>query len=54
MTNDNKNCIILYQSSDGSASLEVRLDHETAWLTQAQLADLFSVKVPAINSTLSH
>ena len=54
MTNDAKNSIILYQSPDGSASLEVRLDHETAWLTQAQLAELFSVKVPAINKHLKN
>jgi prophage maintenance system killer protein len=54
MTKDDKNSIILYQSPDGSASLEVRLDHETAWLTQAQLAELFSVKVPAINKHLKN
>ncbi|MFZ4857196.1 MAG: hypothetical protein ACOYL3_12445 [Desulfuromonadaceae bacterium] len=46
--------IFLYQSPDGSSSLEVRLDKETAWLTQAQLAELFSVKVPAINKHLKN
>lgn len=35
------NSIILYQGSDGKASLEVRLDHETVWLTQDQMAELF-------------
>jgi len=35
------NAIILYQSPDGSASLEVRLDHDTVWLTQDQMAELF-------------
>jgi len=35
------NAIVLYQSPDGSSSLEVRLDHETVWLNQAQLVALF-------------
>ncbi len=48
------NAIILYQSPDGAASLEVRLDHESVWLTQAQLADLFAVKIPAINKHLKN
>jgi len=43
------NSIILYQSPDGSASLEVRLDHETVWLTQSQLSELFDVNVPAVS-----
>ena len=48
------NSIILYQSPDGKTSLDVRLDHDTAWLTQAQLAELFTVKVPAINKHLKN
>lgn len=41
MTNDSKDNIILYQTPDGAASLEVRLDHETVWITQKQMAELF-------------
>ena len=41
MTDKNKNNIVLYQSPDGSASLDVHLDHETVWLTQKQMAELF-------------
>ena len=48
-TSDNDNAVILYQSPDGSSSLEVHLDHETVWLTQLQLADLFDVNVPAVS-----
>lgn len=33
--------IILYQNPDGKTLLEVRLDHETVWLTQDQMAELF-------------
>ena len=38
----NKNEIILYQPKDKTTSLEVRLEDETVWLTQAQMAELFS------------
>jgi hypothetical protein len=34
--------IILYQSDDRSTQLEVRMDEETVWLTQAQMVELFS------------
>ena len=40
MTTTDK-AIIIYQSPDGAATLEVRLDHETVWLTQDQMAELF-------------
>ncbi len=36
-----KNAIILYQSSDGKTALDVHLDHDTVWLSQKQLAELF-------------
>jgi hypothetical protein len=33
--------VILYQTEDLQTRLQVRLDGQTAWLTQAQIADLF-------------
>ncbi len=39
--NAEKNDIVIYQSEKGVTSLEVRLDHETVWLTQKQMAELF-------------
>ena len=42
-----ENQIVLY-SPDESISLEVRLENETVWLTQEQIAQLFGVKRPAI------
>lgn len=36
--------IILYQPNDNSIKLEVRLEDETVWLTQQQMAELFVVK----------
>lgn len=50
---DTNNEIILYQP-DASVSLEVRLENETVWLTQQQIADLFGTKRPAITKHLSN
>lgn len=33
--------IIIYQNSEGNIKIDVRLDDETVWLTQAQMAELF-------------
>ncbi len=33
--------ILLYQAADGGPALDVRLEQETVWLTQAQMAELF-------------
>ncbi len=33
--------IIFYQSDDGTIRLETRLENETLWLTQQQIAELF-------------
>ncbi len=32
---------LVYQTEDGHAKIEVRLENETVWLTQQQMADLF-------------
>lgn len=50
---DTNNEIILYQP-DASVSLEVRLENETVWLTQQQIADLFGTKRPAITKHLAN
>lgn len=33
--------IIIYQSPDGDTKLDVKLEEDTIWLTQAQMVDLF-------------
>ena len=47
--------IVLYQPNE-SVKLEVKLDatHETVWLTQQQIADLFGTKRPAITKHLGN
>ena len=36
-----ENKIIIYQSEDGQTQIDVHLENETVWLTQAQMAELF-------------
>ena len=36
-----ENKIIIYQTEDGQTQIDVRLEKETVWLTQAQMAELF-------------
>ena len=45
--------IILYQP-DETVRLEVRLEDETVWLTQEQIANLFGTKRPAITKHLNN
>ena len=33
--------IIIYQTSDGKTQIDVRMENETVWLTQSQMANLF-------------
>lgn len=48
-----QNQIILYRPND-TISLEVRLENETIWLTQAQIAELFGTKRPAITKHINN
>ena len=38
---DLNNQIIIYQTEDGQTQVDVRLENESVWLTQAQMAELF-------------
>ena len=38
---NSNNQIIIYQTEDGQTQVDVRLENETVWLTQAQMAELF-------------
>ena len=39
MNENNK--ILIYQTEDGQTQVDVRMENETVWLTQAQMAELF-------------
>ena len=51
---DSNNQIIIYQTEDGQTQIDVRLDNETVWLTQKQIAELFGTKRPAITKHLKN
>ena len=36
-----ENKIVIYQTEDGQTQIDVRMENETVWLTQAQIAELF-------------
>lgn len=38
---DKNNQIIIYNTEDGQTKIEVKLENETVWLSQAQMAELF-------------
>ena len=50
---DGANEIIMYQP-DSTLTLDVRVENETVWLTQQQIANLFGVKQPAISKHLKN
>ena len=39
--NNETNQIIIYQTEDGKTKLDVRLEDETVWLSQQQIAELY-------------
>ena len=49
-----ENKIIIYQTEDGQTQIDVRLENDTVWLTQAQIAELFGTKRPAITKHLKN
>ena len=49
-----KSEIILYKTDDGAIKIDTIFLGETIWLTQAQMAELFDVKIPAISKHLKN
>ena len=46
--------IVLYQTPDGHTSLDVKLENETVWLTQAQICTLFDKSKGSISEHISN
>ena len=46
--------IIVYQTDDGTVHLDVRLQDESVWLTQAMIAELFGCSVDNISLHLKN
>lgn len=49
---DNK--IVIYRSKDGHTQLDVKLENETVWLTQAQMVELFNSSKGNISEHIKH
>ncbi|MDR1581154.1 MAG: virulence RhuM family protein [Synergistaceae bacterium] len=46
--------IIIYQTQDGSTKIDVRMENETVWLTQAQMAELFQTTKQNVSLHISN
>ena len=49
-----KNEIVIYKNSDLEVSLEIKLENETLWLTQAQIVDLFAGRKANVSEHIKH
>lgn len=49
-----KSEILIYQNSDGNIKIDVRLEEDTVWLTQDQMADLFGKAKSTINEHIKN
>jgi len=52
--NEKNNQIIIYRTEDGEMKLEVKLEGETVWLSQKQMARLFDKDIRTINEHLNN
>lgn len=49
-----ENKIVIYQTEDGQTQIDVRLENETVWLTQAQMAELYQKDQSVVARHLSN
>jgi len=54
MKEEQESDIILYQTDDGKAKIEVRLVNESAWLNRKMMAELFQTTISNINLHLKN
>jgi len=52
--NQDKGNIIVYNTEDGNAKIEVRLENENVWLTQAQLVELYQSSKSNVSEHIKH
>lgn len=53
-TGIDKGEIVIYKAKGGAVRLDVRLEKETVWLSQAQMAGLFDKTIPTVNEHLKN
>ena len=54
MEEKEKSNIIIYQSEDGQTHIEVRMDEDTVWLSQQQMADLYQTSRTNVVEHIKH
>lgn len=54
MPEEPKSDLIIYQTNDGKTRLEVRMEQETVWLTQNQMAELFQTTKQNVSLHVNH
>ena len=54
LTKDTKGEIVIYQSEEGKAAIDVILQDETVWVTQEQMVALFGKAKSTISEHLKH
>jgi hypothetical protein len=52
VSDDRAPSFLLYPTEDGRTRIELRLEGDTLWLTQVQMADVYQISVPAVNQHL--
>ncbi len=51
---DEKNKIIIYTDENGLAKIDVKLEDETLWLTQAQMCELYHTSKSNVSEHIKH
>lgn len=54
VNNNVQNEIIIYQAENGKTQIDVKLQDETVWLTQKQMAELFDKNVRTVNEHINN
>lgn len=50
----NENKVIIYTANDGKTRIDVRLEEETLWLTQAQMCELYQTSKSNVSEHIKH
>jgi len=51
---ENNNKIVIYNTEDGQTKIDVRLENDTVWLTQDQMAELFDKSKSTVNEHIQN
>ncbi len=51
---EEKGNIVIYQTEDGQTCIEVKMEDETVWLTQAQLVELYQTSKSNVSEHIKH